>query len=425
MFVHQASDTSLRMASALSASAETTRAAELVCDQCEGQLGEHPDLVFVFFSQHHVEFASEISETVRRRLSPGCLIGVSTVAAIADTTELESSPGISLLAARAPGVRISPFSSDMLPAWDGDELSRTRFSEIFGGGPDHRAAFFFADPFSTPLIKLLPAMNEARGEGAASPILGGLASASQSPGGNAMLLNDRVLRSGAVGVSLLGNVRVDTIVSQGCRAFGPNLVITKSQRNLIFELGGKPALEAVSEAIEALPGEQREGLRSGLFIGRVIDEYKSRFGRGDFLIRNVVGVDHNRGAIAVAEPVHVGQTIRLHMRDAATAHEDLALLLDAQRLYDPPAGVLLVTCNGRGRRLFGVPNHDAAAVARAFAGPVPGETLAKPGKAIEPPGAPPVPLAGCFANGEIGPVGGRSFVHGHTACMALFRPGDR
>lgn len=413
----------VRMAAALSASPETTRAADLVCDQCEGLLIDRPDLVFAFYSQHHVEFANEISETLRRRLSPRVLLGASTIAVIADSTELEGSPGIAVLAGSMPGVTLTPYSSDMLPAAESDAVAQARTTEIIGGGPDLRASFLFADPFSTPLVRLLPALNAARGPGSTAPIFGALASASQSPGGNAMLLNDRVLRSGAVGVSLSGPVRVDAVVSQGCRPFGPNMVVTRAQRNIIFELGGRPALEAVSEAVERLDEKEREGLRSGLFIGRVINEYKGHFGRDDYLIRNVVGVDHNKGAIAVAELMHVGQTIRLHMRDAVTAHEDLALLMDAQKLHERPAGVLLVTCNGRGRRMFTSPNHDAGAISRAFARGAPGEAMAKPGVALEPGSDSAVPLAGLFAAGEIGPIGGQSFVHGNTACAAMFREG--
>jgi len=217
---------------------------------------------------------------------------------------------------------------------------------------------------------------------------------------------------------------VDTVVSQGCRPFGPPMVITKARGNIILQLAGRPALEAVHEAVGDLPEEDRQKLQAGLFVGRVINEYKDRFGRGDFLIRNVMGVDQKSGALAVGDLVKTGQTIRLHFRDATTASEDLSLLMDAQKLYDRPAGALLITCNGRGSKLFGRPNHDVAAVLRAFAPASSGEELAKSGHSIAPasPGQPhPIPLAGFVAAGEIGPIGGGSFLHGQSACVALFR----
>src|SRR5262249_10535075 len=139
---------------------------------------------------------------------------------------------------------------------------------------------------------------------------------------------------------------------------------------------------------------------------------------------SVMGVDKNHGAIAVGDLVRVGQTIRLHLRDSTTADEDLGLLMDAQKLRERPAGALLITCNARGARLFGRPHHDAAAVTRAFGVAAAGEERAKGGRVIQAAAleAPPaVPLAGFFAAGEIGPVGADSYLHGHTACVTMFR----
>jgi small ligand-binding sensory domain FIST len=254
-----------------------------------------------------------------------------------------------------------------------------------------------------------------------SPIIGGLASGSNKPGGNVLLLNDRVLRTGGVGLSLSGKIRVDSLVSQGCRPIGPTLLVTGCKGQMITHLGGRPALEALEEILDSLGPAMRERLRRGLFIGRAINEYKDRFGRDDFLIRHVIGVDKEHKFIAVADLLRIGQTIQFHVRDAATASEDLALLLDMQKLYEPPAGVLLFTCNGRGTRLFERPHHDAAAFARAFAPPMTGEQQAKGGTAMSAPSG-GVPLAGFFCAGEIGPVGDQVFVHGQTTCAALFRP---
>lgn len=413
--------TGIRFCSALSGSPETTRAAEMVTNHCGNTLGTRADVAFVFFSPHHTEFASVIAETVLKRLEPKVLIGVSAGTVVADTTELEGSAGVSLLCAKLPGAEARSFNVLDFPIPEDTPESLAALGQAAGYGPDQRCTILLADPFSTPLVRLLPALNAARPEGCHAGIFGGLASAATQPNGNVFLLNDRVLTSGGVGVTLSGDFRVDSLVSQGCRPFGPNLVVTKAQRNIIFELGGRPALEAVSEAVSELSDAEREGLKGGLFIGRVISEYKERFGRNDFLIRNVMGVDHNRGALAVGELMHVGQTIRLHMRDAVTAHEDLALLLDAQRLYETPKGVLLFSCSGRGRRMFTQPNHDAGLVSRAFLPSPPGESLAKPGAEIDPLAGPIVPLAGFFASAEIGPIGGRSYVHGQTACAAIFR----
>lgn len=416
----------LRLAAGLSGHVDAVSAAEGVCEQCAGGLGAGAvDLAMVFVSSHHAEAMGEVAEVVRRTMSPGCLIGVSAEAVLGGAREVEGAPGVSMLAARLPGVTLRPFTGDRLLPYDEDSAeARERFARSFGAAPDTRATILFADPFSFPLVAVLPAMNAARFEGEdgrkAGVIVGGIASGGAKPGSNALLLDGQVYREGAVGVSIGGAVRIDTVVSQGCRAFGPNFIVTGARKNIILTLGGKPAMEAVREAIDELPERDRPLLEKGLFVGRVINEYKDRFGRDDFLIRNVMGVDPNTGAIAVSDFFRVGQTVRLHMRDAKTADEDLALLLDAQQLRERPAGGLLITCNGRGTRLFEQPNHDAAAVCRAFRPEPPAEQVAKGGEAIDPE-APTIPLAGFFGAGEIGPVGSESFLHGHTACLALFR----
>jgi small ligand-binding sensory domain FIST len=253
-------------------------------------------------------------------------------------------------------------------------------------------------------------------------VVGGLASASPRRKGNALLINDRVLESGLVGVSLGGEVRVEGLVSQGCRGFGPNLVITRAEGQLIEQLGGRPALEVLHEAIEAMGPADRQLLSKGLFVGRVVNEYKDRFGRDDYLIRNVVGVMKDDRALAVADHVRVGQTIRFHVRDAVTATEDLAMLIDGQTLRERAMGAVLVSCNGRGSKLFAEANHDARALARLFdeREGEPGEKKAKSGQEVAMWGDRP-PVAGFFAGGEIGPVGDGVFLHGHTACAAIFR----
>ncbi len=421
----------IRFASGLSGASQTVRAAELACDAVQEAMGGGgTDLVLFFFSAHHVPAVDEISAVIRRRLDPACFLGVSAESVIGGASELERVPGISLLAARLPGVSLGTFTSDAFPSIPEDGLDADTLdvlAEAVHAAPDTRAILLFGDPF-TPLIRLLPALNRARRTGPegkpAGVILGGLASASTKPGGNRLVLNGSVKSGGLLGVTLAGSIRIDTVVSQGCRPFGSPMVITRARHNLIFELGGRPALDVVNDLIQETSEQDRRQLQAGLLIGRVINEYKDRFGRDDFLIRGVMGVDPERSAIAIADLVRVGQTVQFHVRDARTAAEDLAMLMDAQKLHERPLAGLLVTCNARGSRMFGRPGHDAACVVRAFQPPPGGEARSKGGVPLGSEGdaaVPPIPLAGFFAAGEIGPVGSESFLHGHSACLALFR----
>ncbi len=173
---------------------------------------------------------------------------------------------------------------------------------------------------------------------------------------------------------------------------------------MVFELAGEPPMERLREIVGAMPTPDRELVQLGLHLGRVIDEYKSEFGQGDFLIRGVLGADPKTGAIAVGDLLEVGQTVQFHVRDAATADEELRTLLDrtVRELPGHPAGALLFTCNGRGTRLFPTPHHDASLVSSYLGG---------------------APMAGFFCAGELGPVGGKNFLHGFTASLVVFADG--
>jgi small ligand-binding sensory domain FIST len=227
-------------------------------------------------------------------------------------------------------------------------------------------------------------------------VVGGMASGARGPGGNRLALGTHVRTGGAVGAFLGPGVEVATLVSQGCRPFGDPLVVTRAEHNLVYELAGRPALEQVLSQARASLTEQEVVLleTGGLHVGRVIDEHKDHFDRGDFLVRNVVGADRATGAIAVGDPLDVGTTVQFHLRDGATADEDLHALVAARRAD----AALVFSCNGRGTRLFGQPHHDVRVLSEHL-------------------GA--VPMAGFFAAGELGPVGGHNFVHGFTASVAL------
>jgi len=182
---------------------------------------------------------------------------------------------------------------------------------------------------------------------------------------------------------------------------GPEMTITAAEGTHIQGLASQPALERLKSAIASLSARERELATGGVMLGIVIDENQPDFDRGDFLIRPIVGVDEASGALAVGEQVRIGQTVRLHVRDGAAAAEDLRAALAAQSDAlgsKGAAGALLFTCNGRGSHMFPVPDHDAAMLLEALG----------------------VAAGGFFAAGEIGPVGGRSFLHGFTATMAVF-----
>ncbi len=355
------------------------------------------DGVFVFLTAHYREAAEEILERLWLELDPQALIGCSGEGVIGDDREIERAPGIAVLSMHLPDVRLHPFHIGGRSAWRQVLNDEEQLRERLGLGPQTRAVIAMGDPFTPPIDAFMTCLDQ---HAPGLPLVGGMASSAQQPGQNVLFRNDEMFDEGMVGMSLSGAIEVETIVSQGCRPIGSPMIVTKSHDNVIQQLGGKPALRTLQDAVETMPAADRELLENGLLIGRAISEYREKFGRGDFLVRNVVGVDQDTGAIAMADYIKTGQTIQFHVRDSASADEDLSLMLQARKIAIP-AGGLLFSCNGRGTRLFDQPGHDIRAVRGA---------------------APSAPVAGFFAAGELGPVGQRNFIHGHTASLALFGP---
>ena len=335
-----------------------------------------------------------MAETLRRELSPRMLAGVSARGIVTRDREVESGPALSLMAARLPGVRLDPFLI-LREAWQGALEDAATFDLLTPGVRDAEFVLLLGDPFSLDVEGLLGAFNR---HAPGVRVVGGLASAAQRANQNALFLNDWTSREGGFGIAFHGAIRADVLVSQGCEPFGPPLDVTHVEENLILTLDGQPAVERAQQVLRALPEPQRERLSQGLYIGRPVRGDAS--GRGDYLIRNLLGADQERGAIAVADLLVPREKIRLHVRDAKAAHDDLEMLLSPQSFDRKAAGVLVFECNGRGRMLYGVPDRDIATLQQALGD---------------------VPAAGMFCAGEIGPVGAKNFLHGHTASIAILR----
>ncbi len=395
-----AKTSTVRTSVGASESFDTVEAAAEAADRARAGLDPACDLAVVFASGHHLGMAKWLLSEVHERLEPQALVGCGAGGTVAGGHELEETPGIVVWAASLPGAELETmhltaerdaegFRLLGLPEW----LSETADADQAAAD---ESLIALCDPFSFPAEELLAAIERSRPK---VPVLGGLASASFA--GGAVLLRDGEVHSdGAVAARLRG-VQVLPCVSQGAGPVGPEMTITSAEANVIGQLAGKPAMERLGEVISELPEHERELAAAGVLVGLVIDENRPEYERGDFLVRPIIGADRESGAIAIGESVRVGQTVRLQVRDAASADEDLreALRAQAQALgSDGAAGALLFTCNGRGSHMFELPDHDAGAIEDSLG----------------------APTAGFFCAGEIGPVGGRNFLHGFTATMAVF-----
>jgi small ligand-binding sensory domain FIST len=373
----------------------TDALSEVVAEAQAALAGRRAALACLFVTMHHADRLGEFGREIRKLGLAEHVIGVTSESVIGGEHEVERDAGLALWLLDLPGVEVQPvrsgFEDGLFLGWNDPPAVEDESS---------RALILLADPFSFPADDFLARLNQRRN---GFRIIGGMASGAQKRGHNRLVIDDEEYRTGAVGAIVSGQITIRTVLSQGCRPIGRHMIVTKSEGNLVRELGRRPAMEVLHELFAELEGPDRDRVRRGLHLGRVINEYQESFGPGDFLVRNVLGSD-GAAAIAVNDNVRVGQTVQFHVRDASTADEDLRGMLSAAAAtpeQSAPAAALLFSCNGRGSRMFEMPHHDIATVHEVLG---------------------PVPTAGFFAMGEIGPVARDNFLHGFTASIGLFYP---
>jgi small ligand-binding sensory domain FIST len=379
--------------------------------------GREPDLVMAFVSDEHAEAYDRVPELVARELPHRVLVGCSAGSVIGGGREVEDQPALSLIAAVLPDVKLSPFHLDSEAIPD-PALGADAWSSLLGlSQPEAPELLLLPDPFTFEAERALAGLDASFPR---ANKLGGVASGGRRPGENALYLGPRVHRSGLVGLALQGNVVLDTIVAQGCRPIGVPLFVTRCRGNLLLEVDGRAPIEVLQELYREASAADQELFRTSLFLGIEMREARNEYQQGDFLIRNIVGIDQKSGAVAIGAMLHDAQVVQFHLRDAATSAEDLERRLSgyasgrgvatierrgagfgtAGLVSNAPEGALLFSCLGRGTYLYGRPDHDSEVFRRLIGD---------------------VPLAGFFCNGEIGPVEGTTFLHGYTSAFGIFR----
>jgi small ligand-binding sensory domain FIST len=392
----------MKWASVVSDQQTLERAMDECVSSIRQSLGEAPpDLAVAFVSPHFSGEYDYIPAMMKDKLGAKLLFGCSAGGVIGGGKEVEHRPGFSITAAHLPGVEMEPFhlQGDELPDMD---ASPDEWERVFHIPPEKDPKFLLLlDPFSFPAQNLIAGLDYAYGR---SVKIGGLASGGQQHGGNALFLGGQSHRSGAIGIALHGNIAVDTIVAQGCRPVGQIMTISKCRQNLLLEVDDRPPLEVLRELYMSSNQRDQELMQNSLFLGVVMDDFVDQPRRGDFLVRNVIGLDARTGAMAIGELLREGQRVQFHLRDALTSAEDLSALLNrytGETRDSQAQGALLFSCLGRGEYLYGRPDHDTEMFRDSIG---------------------VVPLGGFFCNGEIGQVGGTTFLHGYTSSFGIFRP---
>jgi small ligand-binding sensory domain FIST len=365
--------------------------------------GERPDLLVAFASPHHAQDFPAFAGLAAARHPGALLVGCTGGGVIGDSREVEEGPALSLTGAWLPGVECTGFHVEMSSLPDAD-TGAASWHALAGVGPRARPKFLLlADPFTMDADRLVRGLDRAFPR---APKFGGLVSGGRRAGEHRLLLGEEVHRSGAVGVAFSGDLEVDTLIAQGCRPVGPPMLVTRCRGGVLQELDrGKP-LEVLAEIYAELPPEDQALMRHSLFLGLDMREERVEYDPGELLVRNIVGADPDTGALSVGEELHPVQAVQFVLRDAAAADQDLRRMLEVRHATGAPrpAGALLFSCTGRGSGLFGRPDHDTGLFQELLG---------------------PAPLGGFFCNGEIGPVGGTTFLHGYTSAFALFRGARR
>lgn len=364
-------------------------------------------LGMVFISGSFRPDIIDLWPVLKHELHVDHLLGCTAGGVIGNGREMEEKPAVSLTVAVLPDVKITPFSvlQDQLPTPD---ASPRAWRDLVGVSPEDKPSFLIlSDPFSIDTDALVSGLDYAFPN---SIKIGGMASGGYQPNENLLLSNKKILSRGAVGVALSGDIFVEAVVAQGCRPIGEPLSITASDGNILLTVNGKPPLEYIQELFERLPQRDQDLIQTSLFLGLQMDPLKNDPKQGDFLVRNIVGVDQKKGLMAIGAFLRNGQTVQFHLRDASTSHDDLHLMLSKSQSAQlktmaagnpSEAGAMLFSCLGRGQRLYGEPNHDSALL-KAVVGDI--------------------PVGGFFCNGEIGPVSGKTYLHGYTSSIAVFSP---
>lgn len=413
----------MKWASAISTDASLEMAVKEAAEQVRDRLGEQPNLAFVFVS---VAFASEYERLLpllQTYMPVAHVVGCSGSGVIGMDddfpAEIEAGPALSLMVAHLPGVNINSFHLTEADLPDLDSPPQSWIDRI-GVDPAEQPGFvIMADPFSAGTNELLQGLDFAYPEATKVGGLAGIESFSKYSG---LFCDQQLYREGIVGVALSGEIVLEAIVAQGCRPIGELYRVSEGDRNVMVKLeradlsessAAQPSqtpLEILQALFQTMSEEERVLMQNSLFIGVAQSGFKANLTRRDFLIRNLVGVNPQNGAIAVADKIRPGMRVQFHMRDAQTSEEDLEAMLRRYRVERlenqlagsekgcSPVGTLLFSCTGRGEGLYDEPNFDSDLFEKYLG---------------------PLPVSGFFCNGEIGPVGGSTFLHGFTSVFGI------
>ncbi len=378
-----------------SQSLSTMEAAERATRMAMGNAGiAKADLAIVFATINYQAEYRELYEAVQANSSSDELIGCSGMSVLTSAGEFEGEPAIAVMVIRAAELSAISFAAQGTESEIGAQIQERIHPKIRGDSllvifPDIRA------------INPVELVSQIGSDGTALPIVGAAVSGDATGAQMYHWKGEQATERGVTGILLTGNLTAEIGVAQGCQPIGKPKEVTKVEGRVIFELDGEPALENFKRTLQLLTQDDIRRSGGTVFVGIAMDAENREPTRGDFLIRNLVGVNEEHAAIAVSEEVTEGQLVQFHLRNSAAAAEEIRAIitqLEEKTHTQPPAFGLYFNCLGRGKGLYGAANHDIGAIQDRFPG---------------------LPIIGFFGNSEFAPIGGRNFAHAYTGVLVL------
>ena len=381
----------------------TELAVEEAASQALGQAGiARADLAMIFFTADHAAHSRELAAALIRSAGTDCVMGASGAGVLTGDGEIEGGSGIAVLAWSAPEIVARPFIFE--PLKGNEENLGTTFGDFLAKTQDQSSLMILLpDTYNGNPQPLLDAMAAKAGF---HPVVGAGSSENGAVGATFQLCGDKVTSNSLAGAYISGEFKVHVDITQGCQPITEPMVITKAERNLIHEIDGRPALEVFARLLKGPLAEDLRRALMVLFVGLPADRQENSVAPGKYLVRNIIGLDPEKGIVGVAEGVSEGEALIFTMRDGQRAREDLNQMLrrQAEKLQGRKPGFgIYFNCCARGGSLYGIPGIDSAYIRQALGD---------------------FPLIGLFGGYELAPLGRANHLFAYTGVLALIAERD-
>jgi small ligand-binding sensory domain FIST len=360
------------------------------------------DMALIVFTAEHMRDQERLRNAVSHASNHAVVVGSTAAGILTGEGEVEGSHGIAVLALASDQLQTKAFLFEPLRGHDAE--AGARVAKLTGpslGG--NLLTVLIPDSYNGQAQEMLQAIEREIGY---SPVIGAGSSESGVAGATFQLCNDKVATNAVTGLHLSGSFESFIDITQGCQPITEPLVITRAGGNIIYEIDNRPAFEVFTSVLK---GPLLEDLRRALmyvFVGVPADRRRNSVGGGEYLVRNIIGLDSEKKIIGVADEVTEGQVMVFTLRDGQRARDDLGQMLkrQAQRLDGKkPAFGVYFNCCARGTSLYGIPGIDSAYIR---------QTLGD------------FPLIGMFGGYELAPLGGANHLFAYTGVLALIAEGN-